>query len=630
MKQDNYRNSLTGCFLDFTSCNQQSGIYPAKGPVRTTQHQYLREITLYSDKLGVRATILSLFFFMMSNLLYAQNILRDDPGNLDQLTKDTKKILQLLALENEIPELEVELDKLVVLKSIRELDYVNLQCTYITNPPHQEFKKLDEGNSFLLSSNDPVLSKVGINLIHLKTIKGRTIYAKGMIDGDDVYFKVHIDKQNKVNVTYIPISSEHIPRAIIVQESEATTSTTRTEEERFTSNSNVQNNRLRTQIADSETNTTITIEGDGDDGRVKYRLSNDKDTASIELDGALREGEDGTLATNLSLSDEDGNNEVYARAIIISENEPLVERVGYRYRQENLEVNIENSGETTNVRVKADKEIKRVSLGTELHADGETLNSTARAKYTSKDKKGNLQTEVRLKDDHVQRYSLSGSRKIGDNTTVNGGVTTHDSGKTILKAKVVHQFRDDKSRITASTDIIFQENTPEVIKPTVGYERDLNDSGKLKLRASKNAEIRDGDVIKLTGRAEVISNNDRGSVSVYIEGSMNPQDRDRDAEVGAGIRFSHDMGSDGSHLKLLKVHKLYKVLNKNGSQVGYYFTWRYECDVKKKKIRIHKQKKPIFGKVNLDGLFSLALPMNAQMPNNVYSPEGVPLSTFCK
>lgn len=567
----------------------------------------------------------------MSNLLFAQNILRDDPGNLDQLTKDTKKILQLLAIDNDFPELEVELDKLIVLKSIRELDYVNLQCTYITNPPHEEFKKLDTGNSFLLSSNDPILSKVGINLIHLKTIKGRTIYAKGKIDGDDVYFKVHIDKQNKVNVTYIPISQEHIPRAVVVQESEATTtSTTRTEEERFTSNSNVQNNRLRTQITDSETNTTITIEGDEDDGRAKYRLANDSDTASIELDGALREGGDGTLATNLSLSDEDENNKVYARAIIISEDEPSIERIGYRYRQDNLEVNIENSGETTNVRVKADKDIKRVNLGTELHTDGEVLNSTVRAKYTSEDQKGSLQTEVLLQDDHARRYSFSGSRKVGDNTTLNGGVTTHDSGKTILKAKIVHQFEDNKSRITASTDITFQEDIPEVIKPSVGYERNLNDSGKLKLRTSKKAEIRDGDVVKLTGRAEVISTNDRGSISVYIEGSVNPQERDRDSEISAGIRFSHDMGSDGSHLKLLKVHKLYKILEKNGSRIGYYFTWRYECDVKKKKVRIHKQKKPFFGKVNLDALFSLALPINAQMPKEVYSPEGVPLATFCK
>lgn len=579
----------------------------------------------------MRATIISILFFIMSNLLFAQNILRDDPGNLDQLTKDTKKILQLLAIDNDFPELEVELDKLIVLKSIRELDYVNLQCTYITNPPHEEFKKLDTGNSFLLSSNDPILSKVGINLIHLKTIKGRTIYAKGKIDGDDVYFKVHIDKQNKVNVTYIPISQEHIPRAVVVQESEATTtSTTRTEEERFTSNSNVQNNRLRTQITDSETNTTITIEGDEDDGRAKYRLANDSDTASIELDGALREGGDGTLATNLSLSDEDENNKVYARAIIISEDEPSIERIGYRYRQDNLEVNIENSGETTNVRVKADKDIKRVNLGTELHTDGEVLNSTVRAKYTSEDQKGSLQTEVLLQDDHARRYSFSGSRKVGDNTTLNGGVTTHDSGKTILKAKIVHQFEDNKSRITASTDITFQEDIPEVIKPSVGYERNLNDSGKLKLRTSKKAEIRDGDVVKLTGRAEVISTNDRGSISVYIEGSVNPQERDRDSEISAGIRFSHDMGSDGSHLKLLKVHKLYKILEKNGSRIGYYFTWRYECDVKKKKVRIHKQKKPFFGKVNLDALFSLALPINAQMPKEVYSPEGVPLATFCK
>ena len=199
-----------------------------------------------------------------------------------------------------------------------------------------------------------------------------------------------------------------------------------------------------------------------------------------------------------------------------------------------------------------------------------------------------------------------------------------------MKAKIVHQFKDNKSRITASTDITFQEDIPEVIKPSVGYERNLNDSGKLKLRTSKKAEIRDGDVVKLTGRAEVISTNDRGSISVYIEGSVNPQERDRDSEISAGIRFSHDMGSDGSHLKLLKVHKLYKILEKNGSRIGYYFTWRYECDVKKKKVRIHKQKKPFFGKVNLDALFSLALPINAQMPKEVYSPEGVPLATFCK
>lgn len=575
---------------------------------------------------------LVIFLFLACNTIQAQNIIADDPRILDELTTDTQKILQLVALENDIPELEVELDKLTLLKSVRELDFVYLQCTYIKNPPHEEFKKLDDGNSFLLTSNDPVLSKVGINLIHLKTIKGRTIYAKGKIGGDDVYFKVYIDKENKVSVTYIPISKEHIPRTIIVQESDhINTPTTRTEERvRFTSNSEVQNNRLRTQITDSETNATITIEGDEDDGRVKYRITNDNDTASIELDGALREGEKGIIATNLSLSDEDSNNEIYARAIIISEDKPLVERIGYRYKQEKLEINIENRGETTNIKVKADKDVKRVNFGTELQTDGEVLNSTARAKYTSEDKKGSLQAEVRLQDDHAQQYSISGSRKIGENTTLNGEVTTHDSGKTILKAKIVHQFQDDKSRITASTDIIFQEDTSEVIKPTIDYERKLNDSGKLILRTSKKAEIRDDHFVKLTGRAEVISKDDRGSISVYVEGSMNPQDRDQDTEVGAGIRFSHDMGGDGSHLQLLKVHKLYKVLNKNGSKVGYYFTWRYECDVKKKKVHIHKQKKPFFGKVNLDGLFSLALPMNAEMPNEVYSPEGINLSTFCK
>lgn len=596
----------------------------------------------------------------LSSLAWAQGGNPNRNRSLDLLARDTQKILDLIILDSLDPKIQIETDKLRLLRSIQQLEFFNLQCDHVVKPPLEIIKRLEGGDTFTITSENPVLSKVGIDLIHLRTLKNRKIYAQGELNGESVYFKLVIDENNKVSLTYFPVNENHIPQAVIVPDPGKPDPEKKKEDKNPLEAQNTFNGkRVVSKIVDPNTGKVRYIfEGDGDDAKLQANLANEKDTRVLTVTGVLQEGNNrGTVSTDLSVKDDDKKNEVYAHAIVISEGDPEIKRFGYRYHGENIQLGTEQAGETTILTAKGKKKIGKTTLEGKIQSkDGEET-TQGKVTYQSEDKKIKFTGSTSLNEGDVTQIS-GGVEKQFEKTTVTGGVVLTDEGEKIttgiqtsfgdktkakanldvqpnddvvLKAQIVREFTPEKGKasVTVGADLILRNEGEDSYKPQITLARTLDNEGKWEVKSIQSAEIAGGEVSRIKARAELNHKNRGGSLGIYVEGSVYPS-LDKIPETGAGIKFSHDLGGDGSHMKLLKIHKLYKVVEKGDQHIGYYFTWRYECNTKKKKLKVRKQKKPLFGSVNLNSLFSYALLKKDPLPEEVYSPEGISLETFCK
>lgn len=642
-----------------------------------------------TDKKDMKFVFVTLLF--LSSLAWAQEGNQNRNRSLDLLARDTQKILDLIVRDSIDPQIQIETDKLRLLRSIQQLEFFNLQCDHVVKPPLEKIQRLEGGDTFTITSDNPVLSKVGIDLIHLRTLKNRKIYAQGELNGEAVYFKLVIDENNKVSLTYFPVNENHIPRAMIVPDPGKTDpdkkepKKNKEEKKPLEAQNTFNGKRVVSKIVDPNTGKVRYIfEGDGDDAKIQANLANEKDTRVLTVSGTLQEGNNtGTVSTDLSIKDDDKKNEVYARAIVISEGDPEIQRFGYRYHGENIQLGAEQAGETTTLTAKGKKKIGKTTLEGNIKSSDGVETTQGKVTYQSEDKKTKITGSTSLSEVDLTEIS-GGVEKQFDKTKVTGGVVlTEDDEKissgieqkmgkakltgavvlnnegekfstgietplgdktkakanvdiqsnddVVLKAQIVREFTPEKGKasLTAGADLVLRSEGEDSYKPQITLARTLDDEGKWEVKSIQSAEIRGGEVTRIKGRAELNHKNRGGSLGIYVEGSVYPSS-DKIPEMGAGVKFSHDLGGDGSHLELLKVHKHYKTIDKGDQHIGYYFTWRYECNKKKKKVRIHKQRKPLFGSPNLNSLFSYALPKSVPMPMEVYSPEGISLEKFCK
>jgi hypothetical protein len=662
----------------------------------------------------MRTLILALYF--LSTTVSAEGTIYQEQRPIDSLTSDTKKILELLVEDDLNENLRIEVDKLQLLQSVQQLEFFKLKCNHVLSPPLDKIQELNGTKSIYLTSNNPILSKIGINLIHLTSLRGRTIYAKGDLNGESVYYKLEITKDKKVSLTYVPINKDHIPREPIVSDPGKPSKEKDKEKkskEGFSVKAEKKGNGVKSTFTSIKSGKPVIIfEVDKEKIKAQTNISNSDDTQSITVDGEVNENGIGNVQANLSLKDKEKKNEIYAKAIIISEGGPSIRGIGYKYKGEHTEFGVEQSGEVTTTTAKVQKKVGALDFNGQVKVNNSGISSQGGVKFVSEDKKTIIQSKVIISDTSKAELSTSGSKKIGaldfngqvkvnnlgvssqggvkfvsedkktniqskviisdtskaelstsgskeigkikvsnglvlneegqkfsigierplgEKTKLTSNVTSMANKDIILKAQIVYQPKTEggKTIITASSDMTLSSAGEDSALPSVIVSRELSKDGKLKLISTNSAEFEGGKLRKVKGKIELNHAGEHGKFGIYVEGTVH-NDSKQEPIIGAGLQLSHDMGGDGSDTALYKIHKLYKIVERSDQHIGYYFTWRYECNIKKKKIRIHKQKKQLFGKVNLGSLFSYALPKTVPMPKEVYSPSNISLETFCK
>ena len=577
-----------------------------------------------------------------------------DP-DLAQLSSQTQKIIDLLVKDSIDPQIQIETDKLRLLRYIQKIDDTQVQCDFSLQDTPKELKHWNLQDSFTITSNNPLLSKLGIDLVHLRRIRSRTVFAKGKLNGEEVLFKLHINKMGAVNLSYIHNDPLHIPVTPLVPDISPP------EKPKLANRNQVKGNSVISTFYNAEDGRERIIFTGSDDGAaLKLKLDNKNETVNFALDGRASEIQDEELHAQITLQDKAKENIVYGATSLAENKEP---ELGYRYRGEKLRVDLKHNqtgfqgksnaqlkiGEThlknqiviNSTQVATQTQLKRGSKSkkTTLSANINTVNDKMTQAQVSLDQKiGRADIGIKLlQDQGLESAEVSTKASLGERTQIKSDLVLTSSDGTSFNSEITHHFKpakshsdQKKSRYTASALVVIKETGNSQLSSTLAFDKKLGSDNKSHLKLLSSVELNSQAPTRYRGRADFIrALDDQGKLSLYLEGTVSSSGQDQQ-ELKAGVSYKKELGQFDPQVELVKIHKLYRVIKQSEQHIGYYLTWRYECDHKKKKLRIRKQKKPFFGKIPLNHLFAYAVPLSIPIPEEIQSPVDIDLSSFCK
>jgi hypothetical protein len=163
----------------------------------------------------------------------------------------------------------------------------------------------------------------------------------------------------------------------------------------------------------------------------------------------------------------------------------------------------------------------------------------------------------------------------------------------------------------------------------VTWEKKITSDVKLKTKIQ--AKTKEGEVLSTGARVDLTREVAPGqNYGAYIQVD---QAAGKEAVASVGVQAKIEIGRQGP-ASMLRVFKLYKtqVETRGGSQqrIAYYQTWKYVCDLDKKRLKIEEPRKRFFGGVDESTLYQIALPIRKAPVETFQEPADIKLESFCR
>ncbi len=522
-------------------------------------------------------------------------------------SKDILAILNHTVGKSEDGKLRLELDKAELLFELTQTDK-RIDCMVFHNGYSDQenqslINKVESGRAkFDLVYPGIDLSQFEPALVHLKKGQSRVLIMKGELDGEAVYFRLEIKEGKKGRLSYVKINKKS-NNAILVFE----------------------------PILEDKTPSDLKKVGyKGDPKVVGVKGSNKIGDSDNEVNWSVKKE---SSSAELVIKTDENPDKIIVGLKRKNQDEGQVS-AGFEKKIGEFEV----KGATVK---KTDKEAVHngsVKIGDEkasLEADLELGEESTKTGFKAKKKLGDVDLESKYEGTRESgEYDISAGAgiKIDENQKVTLEAGVNEKSEESLSVNYTHTSKDKKTKFEVAGKAIIVEEEETGIEAKVKISKELkNEKDELSVSVAPTLDTSGAvkAIVVEAGWDRKISEN--ANVGIFAKSSVSPSGATEE-QHDIGIKAKFEFGGPNKEIKILKVYKLHKTQieeNDGKYKAAYYLIWKYNCNLRTKKLKIDKPRKKLFGGYDLKHLPMTAMDVDSLPVSEYTIPSGIDKNKFC-
>jgi len=556
---------------------------------------------------------------------------------VDTLSEDVLEILSHVIGKNSEGKERLELDKMHLLyeltKTGENFDCMLMHAAYTQEKSEKLLRSVEHGNAkFDLFYPGVDLSKFEAEFIQLKKGQTRVLILKGELDGEPVYFRLEIDENKKASVSYVKIPNEQAEektnKAIPIYEEDTSSELKKVG---YSGNKKLIGVKGVKDLSESGSKIDWSVKKDSAEAKLTIQADGKPDQITVGLKINLEEQQEisggivkqvGAIKTSATGKlNQDGVSQGDIK--VESDLGPLGVEVKSTVKTDAVPV---HSG-----KLSLKKDDSEISAEATLNDDKTTTAVKAKTKIGEFDLSGEHSTVIETGEFQVKAGI---GKDITKQQRIETAIVVDEKSQETIGVDYTYTNKDNKIKFKAAAKAIIVEEGETTIETSVSVEKKSQDGRDTITLSVKPVVSSGGSVETISAESSwdrKVSSN--ANIGIYAKTTVSSKE-DVDPVHDIGIKAKVEFGGADKNIKILSVYKLHevKIEEKNGEKykAAYYLIWKYRCDLKKKKLKIEKPRKKLFGGYDVNHLPMSAMPLDA-IPEAEYTlPKGVDKNTFCK